>query len=89
MRPNGFYDYLEITVELIETNALSHLINKSLSNNCNIGSSQTIQIFNNQENIDIINNLCMLSSYIVSTKTVLTNFDNVQYSSMFKTGLFY
>jgi len=89
MKPNGYYDYLEITVELVSSNAISNLVNKSLSNSCKIGSSQTFQIFSNQTNMVTVNNLCMLSSYSVSTKTVLAGYDTVEYSSLFATGLFY
>ena len=91
VKPNGNYDYLEITVELISTNSKDYYINKELVTNCQVKSKQTFRIFKNDSKIlnPIINDLCMLSVYNVSTQTVLKGYDTVKYSSEFQTGNFY
>jgi len=88
VKPNGNYDYLVITVELISTNSKDYYINKELVTNCQVKSKQTFKILKNDSNAlnPIINDLCMLSVYNVSTQTVLNGYDTVEYSREFQTG---
>ena len=77
-----------MTVQLIRTISKDYYIDKSLVTNCDVNSKRTFQIFKNQTDSFKLNDLCMFSTYNVSIKTILTDYETVEYSSQFRTGIF-
>jgi hypothetical protein len=82
-QPDGNYDYIEIHLELLSTNSKDYYFNKTIPEKCKIGYNKTIKL---NSLLDKIDDLCMLSIYNVTSKTILNGFDSVEYSDQFGTG---
>ena len=80
--PNGRFDYIDIDLELLSTTSNDYYLNKKIPERCITGYKQTVKysLFNQ------IKDLCMLSNYNVTSRTVLNGFNSVEYSDQFETG---
>ena len=86
--PSGNYDYIEIIVTLISTDSLlsTYFLNSSVPNYCRIGYSVIFTMFKTSPYVVTMNNLCMLSTYNVTTTTNQIGYETVNYSVKFKTS---
>ena len=89
--PNGNYDYFEITIDLLNTDSnRDYYFDTKLPANCNPKSKHKFSKFKNESvntNVYAID-LCMLSNYNVTTKTVLLGYNTVAFSKLFMTSLY-
>lgn len=86
--PNGYYiDGYELSYELIKTDAYKFFTDNSYDRaNCYVGTNFSIKTENKSQ---ILGDLCPMTFYKLTIKTLRNGFEPAEYSKIFQTSKFF
>ena len=85
--PNGYLDGYELAYELVKTDAYKFYTNNSYNRaNCEIGTNYSVQTANKSQ---ILDDLCPMTFYKLTIKTLRNDFEPAEYSKIFQTSWYF